>query len=72
MGETAGTTDGAEDGATDGTDDGRGDGFWDLGVVTTLVVVGLGLVVFPEPATTIAGVLLLATGVSLGVLDLVT
>lgn len=52
-------------------DDRKGDGFWDFGVVTTLVVVGLALIVFPEPATSIFGGLFLAIGVSLWVLDMV-
>jgi hypothetical protein len=62
------------DGATGTTDDRRsddstGDGFWDFGVITTLVAVGLALVVFPEPATTVTGVLMLTVGLSLAVLN---
>jgi hypothetical protein len=60
------------DSATETTSTGprdEGDGFWDVGVVTALVLGGLALVVFPEPATTITGVLLVTIGVSLAVLN---
>ncbi|WP_135854153.1 hypothetical protein [Halorussus salinus] len=61
----------AGDAATEESDDRRGDGFWDVGIVTALVLGGLALVVFPEPATTITGVLLVTIGVSLAVLNAV-
>ncbi|UPV76599.1 hypothetical protein M0R89_18880 (plasmid) [Halorussus limi] len=51
---------------TDGDD---GDGFWDFGIITTLVLLGLALVVFPEPATTVTGILMVGVGVSLAVLN---
>lgn len=62
-------TDSATETTATGTHDEGGDRFWDVGVVTALVLGGLALVVFPEPATTITGVLLVTIGVSLAVLN---
>ncbi|MFC4451620.1 hypothetical protein [Halorussus aquaticus] len=53
-------------------DEESGDGFWDLGVAAALAVVGVALVLFPEPATTVTGFLLLAFAVGLVVLDALT
>ncbi|NEU58142.1 hypothetical protein [Halorussus sp. MSC15.2] len=53
-------------------DEGSGDGFWDVGVAAALAVVGAALVLFPEPATTVTGFLLLAFAISLVVLDALT
>lgn len=40
------------------------DGDWlDEGVILTLVIVGIGLFVFPEPATSAVGIFLVAVGV---------
>jgi len=64
-------TDSATEPTATETPDEGGDGFWDVGVVTALVLGGLALVVFPEPATTITGVLLVTIGVSLAVLNAV-
>lgn len=63
----------ADDGYADGEYVGpeSADGsWWDEGLITGLVVVGLVLFIVPEPATSAIGVLLMATGVALWVADL--
>lgn len=45
------------------------DSWWDEGLVTLLLVAGVALFVFPEPATSALGLALIAVGVAFWVLD---
>lgn len=51
----------------------RSDGSWlDEGLITLLFLVGIGLFIFPEPATSGLGVVLIATATVLWLLDWLT
>lgn len=51
----------------------RDEGSWlDEGVITVLLVAGVALFVFPEPATSALGMVLIATGLVVWLYDLVT
>lgn len=45
------------------------DSWWDEGLIATLLVVGVGLFLFPEPATSAIGMALIATGVVAWLVD---
>jgi hypothetical protein len=53
------------------TDQQGGDGWWDAGLVGTLLVVGLAMFLFPEPASSGIGVALMLIGAAIWVLDVV-
>lgn len=61
----------ASDDAGATADERGGDGWWDEGLVGLLLVAGLALLLFPEPATSGIGVGLLSVGAALWVLDAV-
>lgn len=50
-------------------DDEEDDAGWDVGVIGTLLLVGLFLFLFPEPTTSAVGIFLLAIGVGAWVVD---
>lgn len=45
------------------------DGWWDGGLITLLLVVGVVLFLFPEPATSALGIFLVVTGAVLWLVD---
>lgn len=52
---------------------GMGDGTWaDEGLITLLVVAGVALFLFPEPGTSVIGMVLIGAGVLAWIVDLVT
>lgn len=54
-------------------DEDEGDGsWWDEGLIATLLVVGVVLFLFPEPATSAVGIALLAVGVVAWIVDWAT
>lgn len=61
-----GAYEGSEDGFYDEDDDGS---LWDEGLITLLIVAGVVLFLFPEPATSGLGVLLLSIGVIAWLID---
>lgn len=65
-----------DEGPYDGTDTAvdRDDGgsWWDEGLITLLLVAGVVLFLFPEPATSALGIVLLAVGVIAWVVDALT
>ncbi|WP_135825341.1 hypothetical protein [Halorussus ruber] len=63
--ETAGKYDTA---SGTGTDDSE-DSWWDVGLIGTLLVVGVALFLFPEPATSALGIGLITLGVIAWVVD---
>ena len=52
-------------------DDEKSDSWWDVGLITLLLVAGVILFVFPEPVTSGLGILLILTGAALWLVDLV-
>lgn len=67
----SGTTAG-EDRYRTGTETDTGGGWLDEGLITLLIVAGAALFVFPEPATSGLGILLLSLGVVAWLYDLLT
>ena len=52
-----------------GAEDDENGSWWDEGLIGTILLVGFVLFVIPEPATSGIGILLLATGVVLWIID---
>ncbi|GAB3669734.1 hypothetical protein GCM10028856_18040 [Halopiger thermotolerans] len=61
-----GTYEGTADSYSDEDDDGS---LWDEGLITLLIVAGVVLFLFPEPATSGLGILLLSVGVLAWLVD---
>lgn len=53
------------------TDAEQSDSWWDVGLITALLVAGVVLFLFPEPVTSGIGILLLLTGAALWLVDLI-
>jgi hypothetical protein len=63
--------DGVAEPGYDGTSE-DGGSWWDESLITLLLVVGVVLFVFPEPATSGLGILLITAGVIAWLIDLLT
>lgn len=61
----------SEDRYDESTDAEKSDSWWDVGLITLLLVAGVVLFVFPEPVTSGLGILLVLTGAALWLVDLV-